>query len=322
VEPMSRSPTRPALSTCPKRLTMELGGEHTVATAGVKIPEPRENVRHPMSKFFRGLRRARRAHRARAGTDANRCAVITIVNNEPVFLPIWLRYYSRFFDPRDIYVLDNDSTDGSTMGDGFVRIPVSHDAVDHTWMVRTIEQHQHELLEQYDAVLVTDVDEFVAPAPEWGTLGEYLAGFREEFVNCLGYEVLHMVDREGSFDPARPVLDQRGYWFANSGYDKPAAATEPMRWDPGFHAREDGRMQLDPDLFLIHLHRMDYEICLTRHRYRQRRAWNEHDLAEGWASHNRITDEADFARWFYEDSCFDWIEMVVEPIPESWRGLF
>ena len=37
-------------------------------------------------------------------------------------------------------------------------------------MVSTIERHQHELLERYDVVLVTDVDEIVAPDPEWGTL--------------------------------------------------------------------------------------------------------------------------------------------------------
>ena len=57
------------------------------------------------------------------------------MHNEAVFLPLWLRYYSRFFAPEDIYVLDNETTDGSTERDGFVRIPVAHDAVDHTWMV-------------------------------------------------------------------------------------------------------------------------------------------------------------------------------------------
>lgn len=61
-----------------------------------------------------------------AGGYANKSrAAITIVHNEPVFLPIWLRYYARFFGAEDLYVLDNDTTGGSTDGDGFVRIPVS-----------------------------------------------------------------------------------------------------------------------------------------------------------------------------------------------------
>lgn len=251
-----------------------------------------------------------------------RRAVLTIVHNEPIFLPIWLGYYSRFFSPEDIYVLDHDTTDGSTSRDGFVRIPVRHDTVDHVWMVRTIEAKQHELLDRYDVVLVTDVDEIVVPVPGSATLGEYIDRFDEEFVNCLGYELIHLVDREGPFDPTRPVLGQRGYWFANDAYDKPAIATEPMRWEPGFHAREDGRTRLDPDLVLIHLHRMDYEICLARHRYRQGRAWNDRDLAENWAGHNRITDEADFGCWFYEDNCFDDTPIVIEPIPTAWRSLF
>jgi hypothetical protein len=245
-----------------------------------------------------------------------------MVHNEPVFLPIWLRYYSRFFGPDDIYVLDHETSDGSTERGGFVRIPVSHESVDHTWMVRAIERHQHELLDRYDAVLVTDVDEIVAPRPECGTLGDYIDRLDEQFVTCYGYEIIHMVDREGPFDSARPVLDQRGYWFPNNAYSKPALATTPTRWVPGFHAREDGQVELDPDLCLIHLHRMDYEICLARHRYRHRRRWNELDLAEGWARHNLIVEEAEFARWFYEDDSYEHREPAVQAIPAAWRGLF
>ena len=220
---------------------------------------------------------------------------------KPVFLPIWLRYYSRFFAPDDIYVFDHETTDGSTSGSGFVRIPVAHETVDHTWMVRTLEAHQHELLERYDMVLTTDVDEIVAPNPEWGTLGQYLDRFDEEWVNCLGYEVLHLKDREAPLRIDRPILEQRGYWFANAAYDKPALATVPMSWEPGFHMRSDGELNLDPDLHLVHLHRMDYDICLARHRWRRERSWNQRDLTAGWAVHNRITEEEEFERWFYED---------------------
>jgi hypothetical protein len=290
--------------------------------AGVRVPEPRAEVAHEKAPLFENLRRARGKHRASSRGSRKRRAALTIVRNEPVFFPIWLDYYSRFFAPEDIYVLDHETSDGSTSGGGYVRIPVSHETVDHTWMVRTIEQRQQELLHGYDVVLVTDVDEIVAPRPEFGTLGDYIDTFEEEFVNCLGYELIHLVDREGPFDPDRKVLDQRGYWFANDIYDKPALTTEPLTWQPGFHRTADGRMRPEPDLYLIHLHRMDFEICLARHRFRGSRAWNVRDVAKGWASHNRITEEADFARWFYEDSCAEWTEIVVEPIPAAWRGIF
>jgi Glycosyl transferase family 2 len=296
-----------------------------LASFGVTVPEPREPS--PKNRFLlAGARQARQKRLAGSGRAARagrkRRALLTMVHNEPVFLPIWLRYYSRFFGPDDIYVLDHDSSDGSTERDGFVRIPVSHGSVDHTWMVRTIERHQRELLDRYDAVLVTDVDEIVAPRPECGTLGDYIDRLDEEFVNCFGYDIIHLVDREGPFDPLRPVLDQRGYWFGNRAYSKPALAMKPTRWIPGFHDRKDGRRQLDPDLCMVHLHRMDYETCLARHRYRHGRRWNERDLAESWARHNLIVDDAEFAHWFYEEHSFDDLEIAVQPIPASWRGLF
>ncbi len=37
-----------------------------------------------------------------------------------------------------------------------------------------------------------------------------------------------MTDRETAFDLDRPVLDQRGFWFANDGYDKPVLATRAL----------------------------------------------------------------------------------------------
>lgn len=248
---------------------------------------------------------------------------MTIVHNEPVFLSIWLRYYSRFFAPSDIYVLDHDTTDGSTAGGGFVRIPVSHDSVDHVWMVETVQALQHELLERYDVVLVTDVDEMIAPDPRKATLGEYIAAFDADFVNCQGYELVHVRETEPPYDPSRPILDQRGFWWDNDYYSKPLLARVPMNWIPGFHSRTDRQTNPDPDLYLIHLHRLDYDICKQRHRERRKQQWNQLDLDEGWAMHNRFVDDELFSRWFYT-SMFEPGNPVFPraPIPPYWRGLF
>jgi hypothetical protein len=278
-----------------------------------------------MAAWFDDIRRTRLRHYAsrpapEPGTRSR--ALITMVHNEPVFLPIWLGYYTRFFEPQDIYVFDNETDDESTDREGFVRIPVRHNRVDHTWMLNTIQDFQHELLERYDMVLVTDVDEIVAPDPRWGTLGEYLDRFDEEWVNCLGYELLHVRDEEPPLRLDRPILDQRHYWYFNDAYNKAALASVPMQWTPGFHGRTDGSYALDPDLRMIHLHRMDYEICLERHRTRSRKRWARRDARRGWAGHNRIVDEQEFERWFYEDAYFERFEVRPERIPEAWRGLF
>jgi hypothetical protein len=248
--------------------------------------------------------------------------MITMVHNEPVFFPIWLRYYSRFFDPDDLYVLDNETTDGSTDGEGFVRIPVEHDRVDHRWMVNTIRDLQHDLLERYDLVVVSDVDELISPVPEVGDLGSYLDNFDDEFVNCLGYELLHMKDREPPLDLTKPILGQRRFWFPNDAYSKPAVATVPMEWSPGFHVRDDLEMRFDPDLWLIHLHRMDYDLCAERHRTRRRRAWASEDERHSWAVHNRLVEGPEFERWFYGDSGFPDKPPKAEEMRPNWWGVF
>jgi hypothetical protein len=280
--------------------------------------QPQDSPAHPLAPWF-GTWRRDRAARRRAPRRRRR-ALITIVHNEPVFLPLWLRYYSQFFAPDDIYVLDHETSDGSTARGGFVRIPVSHPTVDHPWMVEAITALQHDLLSRYEITVVTDVDELVVPLPALGTLGDYLDTLDEEWVNCLGYEVLHMRDREPPLDTERPILAQRGFWFANDGYDKAAIATVPMQWRPGFHGRADFQFAPDPDLRLVHLHRVDYDICRTRHRVRSERRWAPVDEREGWALHNRISEADAFERWFYADASFEGMAMTVEPIPAPWRA--
>jgi hypothetical protein len=288
------------------------------------VLEPLDSPGHPMAAFYADARRRRRLRYARkpAPKVRKRRAIITMVYNEAVFLPLWLGYYSRFFTPQDIYVLDNDTTDGSTDREGFIRVPAPRDRVDATWTRDTIQGLQHELLDRYDIVMVTDVDEFVAPVPHLGTLDRYLDRFDEGWVNCLGYELLHMKDLEGPLDLGRPIMSQRHHWFFNPAYDKATITTEPMQWRVGFHGLAEFSYNLDPDLRLVHLHRMDYEICLQRHRSRETRAWAEVDTEERWALHNRITDEVEFEKWFYDDSCFAALDINVERIPPAWHDVF
>lgn len=245
-----------------------------------------------------------------------------MVYNEAVFLPLWLAYYSQFFVPKDIYVLDNGTTDGSIDREGFNRILIASEKVDWGWHRDKIQQLQHDLIERYEIVLCTDVDEIVAPDQRRGTLADYLDNFTDEFVNCTGYELIHMKDTEAPIDLNRPILEQRSHWFPNPVYGKPLLARIPMQWHGGFHALVDARVNPDPDLYLIHLHRMDYDICFARHQQRAARPWNKRDVQEGWGYQNRITDPEQFARWFYEDSCWAGFPLRVERIPDHWRGVF
>ena len=288
-----------------------------MSAAEVEVHEPRE---HPLSEFFVGLRQTRREERGEPGSS--RAAVMTLVRDERDFFPVWLGYYSRHFAPEDIHVLDHGSSDGSTDREGFVRIPVKNEATDNACILEQVGGLQRSLLESYDAVLIADVDEIIVPDPGLGDLRDYVTGFREGFVNCLGYEVLHLPDREPPIDFSRALMPQRSYWFAAEGYDKPALATEPVPFEVGRHSRTDGKLNLDPDLRLIHLHRVDHDLCLARHR--ERAGWfSEADRKAGFGAHWQAADEREFERWYYTEGCFGAASrIVVERIPERWRDVF
>jgi len=241
-------------------------------------------------------------------------AVFTMVYNEAIFLPIWLRYYSRFFPPEDIYVLDHESTDDSTSGSGFVRVPVPNPVVDCEQQLITVQRQQHDLITLYDVVLYTDVDEIVTPDPV-SNLGDYINSFQYDYVNCQGLEILHLKDQEKPLDLAKSIMDQRSYWFHNDRFlSKPLWARIPMDWDLGCHARLDGQHRED-SLYLIHLHRVDYDICLARHRQVAARPQSKKDLENGWGAQRRIVDDINFEKWFYESSG------KLEVIPEVWKQL-
>jgi hypothetical protein len=278
-----------------------------------------------VSKELRGVSSAHEAsaeERARLRGPARGCALLTIVRNEPVFFPIWLRYYARFFHPSDIYVLDHGSTDGCTSGKGFVRIPIEHPMVDVLWVRDTVQAHQHRLLQRYDAVLYVDVDEIVAPDPHWGRLGDYIDSFTGEVARCRGYEIIHVRDAEPPLDLTRPVMEQRFHWFPNPMYSKPALARIPLQWIPGFHECRGLKQEPDPNLYMIHLHRMDYELCKARHHARARAEWDDQNLKRHWYYQMRIQDEPEFGRWFYGDTVSDGrVSLCTEPVPPQFRTL-
>jgi Methyltransferase domain len=252
---------------------------------------------------------------------AQRRAFLTMVANESVFLPIWLRYYAQFAGPEDLYVIDHDSIDGSTSGPGFVRLPAHRRQTDWAWITQVVAGHQRRLLAEYDVVVYTDVDEIVLPDPEFGDLARYLDDFDADFVTCRGWEVLHDPTTEAAYDASRLVLDQRGWWYPNPAYSKPAVSSTPSPWTGGFHARTDGAVNDDPRLFLLHLHRMDFDLCRARHQQRVDRPWVAAQVRAGWGFQNRIVEPEPFHRWFFEDAGWPGVTLARQRIPDRWRGL-
>lgn len=229
-------------------------------------------------------------------------AAFTIVKDEPVMLPLWLDYYGRYFGPEDLYVLDHDSTDGSTdaVSDRCQVIPIHREiAFDHRWLRDTVEAFQSFLLRSYETVVFAEVDEFLVADPRfYRGLGDYIDKLNVPAARCAGFNVIHQPDEPAlRFDA--PILAQRALWHASLRYSKRLLARVPLRWTEGFHeelsAPDDPP---DPNLILVHLHRVDYEWCLRRHRASAARRWSEADIARGDGAQNRIADPAVFEEWF------------------------
>ena len=239
---------------------------------------------------------------SRPRDGARPCAAFTIVHDEPVMLPLWLRHYGRSFDADDLYVLAHDTSDGSTDGLGGVCnvVPVHRQAsFDHRWLRTLVEDFQRFLLRSYDTVLFAEVDEFVIADPSrYAGLDAYIDALDAPAARCSGFNVVHQED-EPPIDFGAPLLAQRRVWHASLDYSKRLLARTPLQWSQGFHREyraPDGAP--DPGLLLVHLHRVDYDWCLERHRHSASRDWNEADLEGGAGAQNRIAEDAAFDEWF------------------------
>ena len=84
--------------------------------------------------------------------------VFTIVRDEPVFLPIWYRYYSAHFEADDIYVLHHVVPSDAKKDTCTADLPcnvveVANEFFDPAWLRHVVSEHQAALLNKYEAVL-------------------------------------------------------------------------------------------------------------------------------------------------------------------------
>jgi hypothetical protein len=250
-------------------------------------------------------------------------AVFTICQNEPVFLKLWLRYYLKHFPRTDIFILDHNSTDGSvwTAWREFRCnvVQVHREAsFDHEWLRDTVQSFQRFLLQSYENVLFTEIDEFVVADPLSYPQGlkQYIETNARPVVRCLGLNIVQG-STEKEIDWSQPILRQRSHAWMSDLYSKPLLARVPLTWVKGFHQlapeRDPQDNPLDKNLFLVHLHRVDYAYCLQRNEEMTRRKWALTDIQEGFGYQNRITDPKRFQAWFYGEQLGE----LNLPIPDS-----
>lgn len=257
-------------------------------------------------------------------TYKRRAAVFTVSRDEPVFLPIWLNYQLKNYDAEDIYVLDHDSSPTPTLPAGVVRIPIHHSCYgDHNWQGTMTQRFQHFLLDSYDCVLYSDVDEIVFPCPLKypGGLRQYINEMARPVVRCQGFELVHNPatatgPKEPALDTRELILKQRWYMRQSGVYSKTLLSKMMLHWAPGLHGTTNVVAPIDPFLILMHLRRMDYEMCWQRTLAAATAVWGPRD---GGGHQNQITDPAVFNNWFYKDF-YDGQDIPCQVVPEHWRS--
>lgn len=216
-------------------------------------------------------------------------AVLGITRNEPNYLPAWLNHYRKWFPDDDIYILDNESTDGSTDNLGPVNIikAACIRFTDHTCLTQTVIDNMQRLLDKegYRRVIFAETDELVFAV---GGLRPFLCNFNKPYarVTALGvYE--RKEDNMPRVDWLKSPLRQRNYVYYEVAMNKPSVTTVPLKYGAGFHnpgipGDEFTTSPTEHGLHMLHLQRADREYYMARKMVQNNRTdWNDADVKAG-----------------------------------------
>lgn len=204
-------------------------------------------------------------------------AIFTLVKNEKYFLQKWVDYYRQHFDDTDIYVFDDNSTDGSTDNLAVKTFKLYHDNCYSTaWMTEQILHIWGQLLKDYKYVMYTDADEFVI-TKHGDTLKNELNKLIDANTPCIiptGYNLVHWRYKERDvFDETKPLLSQRNYVRRSYEYSKVVMGNKMLYLNQGQHTASNevwySQTQRDfPNLLLIHAKSYDQNQSVERFKQR------------------------------------------------------
>jgi len=199
-----------------------------------------------------------------------------MARDEQLMLPRWVDHYAKQVGVRNLLVLDDNTTDGSTtdLPCTAYRLPPG------PWKKgfgkareRIVNGFARGLLACTDVVIFCDVDELIVPDPaKYSGLIDYLAAHVDDIVAPLALEVLHNDRLEGPLDSGRPLLQQRRFVKYAPAMCKPLVKRVPTAWEFAFHGIRQP-FEIDPDLWLLHLKYADVttlaEVAEHRRRWHQ-----------------------------------------------------
>jgi hypothetical protein len=190
------------------------------------------------------------------GDGDPRVAVITMVRDEGAVLPLWLRHYGAQVGLDNLYVVDDNSSDGSTddLPCDVLKVPGVRDGKFEPSRMRLISGVADGLLGLYDAVVFCDADEFIVPDParHKGLVDFVASRAGAEAVGVQGYNVIQHVGAEAPLDLGAPILAQRSYAVFVPTMCKPSISYTGAAWVAASHGIR-AEYKVDPELFMFHL---------------------------------------------------------------------
>jgi len=198
-------------------------------------------------------------------------ACVTMIRDEPVFLPRWVAHWRKMLPEAQLFVLiDGFDQPAPVAADGCQVLFLPRRPPGPGWDLsrwRMLSQFVAALLERFDVVVMNDVDELIVLDPvAGGDMAEALAEARDiGVISPFAIEVVHRTDLEPDpLDPEMSVLGQRRFGRINASYCKPCIVARPVNWSIGGHYSSHPDLHLSRKLFLFHLRAMDAGLLRAR----------------------------------------------------------
>ena len=190
---------------------------------------------------------------------AKKICALTMVRNDEFFLRKWVEYYSAQIGSANLYVyFDGNDQIVPDFCEGVnvcvrERVPGLVAAADRG-RIDFLSSQAAELLQKYDMVIGTDVDEFLVVDPALGvSLPDFLSQLPDRVsYSGLGIDVGQHLGREIEIDETISFLKQRHYARLSTRYSKSTVITKPVQWGSGFHRVRNTNFKIIKDLYLFH----------------------------------------------------------------------
>lgn len=199
-----------------------------------------------------------------------------MVYKDYVFLQRWYDYYRKQIGAENIFVLShgNDPQHRRIAYDANVinvpRDPSLFKFDRRRW--RMMGSVASGMLEFYNWMIVSDVDEFVVvdPLASSGIVNYLQENYgrpetAQANISPLGLDLIHIPEEEPHpIEPKKTILSCRRIFRPNSNYSKPCIVSAPVIFGPGGHRNNLGLRHMPKDLYLIHLKYSDFDTLKMR----------------------------------------------------------